>query len=908
MKNCYFLFFIGFFILNAQVARELKEIPRQLNNTPADTPALRAAYEKLSHQSGLMGRGNPTIYKDKKLGAIQFPVGGIGTGCIQFDGNARLRYWQIFNNMTHDPLPNSFFALRVKNKGKASVHALQTASIKGIKTVEKLTATARFPFLSYDFQTDLPIRVQMKVGNPFIPMDLKNSGIPAVFYQFDIENTAESPLEISLLAAQQNAVGFSKVKKVSDGKSFAARFKAAKKRILAVGNRSKMYGGNYNTVVEEFGGKTLYMEGSYQKTDEHFGQMALLTLPTDGAKINTTARWKNIKTLVKTFTKKGTVETVSKTPTSKKGQTYSGATTVSMTLQPGETKTVHMVLAWYFPNGKNGGHLDRWDGWGKGKWEGKGNNYANHWSGIKDLTRYIYKNHKGLLQQTKLFTDTYYQTNFPYWLTERLANQLAIIKSRTFFHDKNNYVGLWEGAGAGDGSCAGNCNHVWHYAQAHARLFPLMGRTIREQSFNGIKKTGALPYRQPKGSFAFDGQLGEILSAYREHLLTENNEWLREQYPSIKNALNYVIKTYDKDKDGWLNSASKHTTYDASMSGNPSFLTSLYLAGLRAGTAMANIADDKKQAKIWKKIADKSAKVQANRLFNGRYFIQIPGGHPATDYDTGCQSDQLLGQWWAYQIGLGNLYPRYQIKSAIEHILKYNFKATLKNHNQGSRLFALPSEAGFIGTTWSAGERPKTASGYSDEIWTTYEYTIGAALLRQELTRDALTILKAGYDRYDGTLRTDYPSKSGWGNFGFSGNPFGDDECGQFYGRALSNWSVLLAAQGFSYNGPKNEIGFAPTWQPHNHRSFFSTAKGWGLFTQKADDTVQKSIIKITYGSLTVKKINLTCDDTAKNKMTVTYNDTKINVDFKAVGERVEIDLKDTLILKAGDVVEVTFK
>uniref|UniRef100_A0A2B4S094 Non-lysosomal glucosylceramidase n=1 Tax=Stylophora pistillata TaxID=50429 RepID=A0A2B4S094_STYPI len=647
----------------------------------------------------------------------------------------------------------------------------------------------------------------MKVGNPFIPTDLKNTGIPAVFYEFEIENTAQKTTEISLLAAQQNAVGFTKVKKVFQGKSFKARFKAGAKRVLAVGNRSKMYVGNYNSVVDEFGGKTLYMEGPYKKTDAHFGQMALMTLPTEAVKINSTALWKNIPALAKTFLKKGTLKSIAATGKSKKGQTYSGATTVSMTLKPGEKKTIHMVLVWYFPNGKNGGHLDRWDGWGKGKWEGKGNRYANYWKDIKDLTRYIYKNHKGLLEKTKLFTDTYYKTNFPHWLTERLANQLSIIKSRTIFHDKNNYIGLWEGAGAGDGSCAGNCNHVWHYAQAHARLFPTLGRIIREQSFGGIKKTGALPYRQPKGSFAFDGQLGEILSAYREHLLTENNEWLTTQYPAIKKALNYVINTYDKDKDGWLNSAPKHTTYDASMSGNPSFLTSLYLAALRAGEKMATLTDDEKQAKAWKKIADKSAKVQANRLFNGRYFIQIPGGHPATDYDTGCQSDQILGQWWAYQVGLGDLYPRYQIESATSHILKYNFKANLKRHNQGGRIFGLPQEAGFVGTTWEAGTRPKTASGYSDEIWTTYEYTIGSGLLRQGLIRDALTILKAGYDRYDGTLKTDYPSKSGWGNFGFSGNPFGDDECGQFYARALSQWSVLLAAQGFSYDGPKNEIG-----------------------------------------------------------------------------------------------------
>ena len=33
-------------------------------------------------------------------------------------------------------------------------------------------------------------------------------------------------------------------------------------------------------------------------------------------------------------------------------------------------------------------------------------------------------------------------------------------------------------------------------------------------------------------------------------------------------------------------------------------------------------------------------------------------------------------------------------------------------------------------------------------------------------------------------------------------------ECGRFYARALSSWSLLLAAQGFIYEGPRARIGF----------------------------------------------------------------------------------------------------
>jgi hypothetical protein len=66
------------------------------------------------------------------------------------------------------------------------------------------------------------------------------------------------------------------------------------------------------------------------------------------------------------------------------------------------------------------------------------------------------------------------------------------------------------------------------------------------------------------------------------------------------------------------------------------------------------------------------------------------------------------------------------------------------------------------------------------------------------------------------------------------GNPFGDDECGKWYSRAMSNWSVLLALQGFSYDAAAQSIGFAPQWQPDDHRTFFTAGNSWGTFTQHA--------------------------------------------------------------------------
>ncbi|MCT4643761.1 MAG: non-lysosomal glucosylceramidase [Carboxylicivirga sp.] len=885
-----------------QIARELKSKASVQNKTENKDDLLKDYYE-LSRKSYLLERGQPTVYAGKSLEAIQFPVGGIGTGCIQYDGNAVPRFWQIFNNMTHDFVPNSFFAVRVKSKNGVQVRALQTKDVVGFKGMKALEASSQFPFITYDFKDELPANISMDVFNPFIPTDLKNSEIPAVFYRFSISNTGDEAIEVSLLASQQNAVGFTQVEKINRNISFADNYQASINRTLVSGNSSSFYGGNTNTVKAEENAKVLLMEGGYDKADEHYGQMALVALNNE-AEIQGAAAWTSSKRLASYFKKTGNIKEKTEIAASKKGMTWSGALNLKLTVLPGETKHLNMILTWYFPNGLNGGHMDKWDAWGKGDWEGQGNNYANYWSNINEVNDYIIKNHKWLMQTSEKFADAYYQTNFPWWLTERLGNQLAILKSRTIFHDKRGYVGLWEGCGSGDGSCSGNCNHVWHYAQSHARLFPEMGRRIKEQSFEAIKENGQIPYRQPAGSPAFDGQCGDIIGAYREYLLSADKAWLKGQYPAIKKAMNYLVNKHDTDKDGWLSDAPKHTTYDASMTGNPSILTSLYAVALKASAEMAKVAGDNEQAASWEKMSVNSIKLQDDHLWNGEYYYQIPGEKRATDYENGCMTDQLLGQWWADQLNMGSLYPDYRIHEATKAVLKYNFKSNLKNHIQVSRKFAKDEEAGMVGTTWPGNDRTPYASGYSDEVWTSYEYTIGAALMKYGESRGAATLLRSGYDRYNGVLREGYKTDNGWGNFGYSGNPFGDDECGQFYSRALASWSVLLAAQGFEYNGPEGSIAFNPVWKPEAHTSFFSTAKGWGTFKQTNKGGSLNNKLELAHGTLVLKEIAVPALEAEAAKVSVMLNGQKIACKHLVKDHQLLVQM-DEKQLKAGDVLKI---
>ena len=102
-------------------------------------------------------------------------------------------------------------------------------------------------------------------------------------------------------------------------------------------------------------------------------------------------------------------------------------------------------------------------------------------------------------------------------------------------------------------------------------------------------------------------------------------------------------------------------------------------------------------------------------------------------------------------------------EQAFNSILKYNFKSTLQFHKQSPRVFAKNDETGFGVTTLPSNDRPVDTPGYSNEIWSTYEYTLAASLFKYGQTIDALTLLKAGASRYDGRLRTGYVGD--WGDF-----------------------------------------------------------------------------------------------------------------------------------------------
>ncbi len=852
--------------------------------------------EQLFNDPALFAKGEPYVFRGEHLQTISLPLGGIGSGCIQINGMADMNVWQIFNDRLGEKLPHSFFAVRVKaEKGEPVVRALQGTAVGPFTAMKDLSFRGAYPFGWYDFEDSaLPAKISMEVFNPLIPLDAKNSAIPCAIFNLTALNPTDKPVEISFLASQQNAVGYLGDK--------------------AVNNRSYPgYGKNSNEILHQKDGCILHLTADQPKDGRGYGDMALAAI---GKGTSVDLGWKNLDQLAGRFAKEGEFNPTDpndpsnlpppnnsgtspsifpiKVSESSPGETFDGALAVRFTLAPGEKKTVPFILTWYFPNIAHG----------EGAWGGKGNMYANWWPNALAVAEYVKQNLPELTQKTRLYHDTLFQSNLPCWMLERISSQIAILRSPTCFWNKDNYFGGWEGSCSGRGCCMGNCNHVWQYAQAHARLFPEIGKRMREEEFHYEGPDGAVPHRQPKEIVAFDGQCGTVLNSYREHLMSPDGKWLAANWPKIKLAMDYLIAHWDKDEDGVL-AGPQWNTLDCYTGGSTSWLGTLYLAALGAGEKMAILQNEPETAKRWQKIRVSGMKKQDETLFNGEYYIQIPDPKPANDYDTGCHIDQLLGQWWAWQLNLGDLYPRNHLQTALGSLMKYNFRGNFSGIPQTPRKFVSDEDPALEITTWPKGGVPNPVINYSNEAWTGVEYPAAAEMIETGLLRQGFVVARAAWLRYDGRRRAGLTTDS-WGAKAFNSNPFGDDECGSFYARAMSNWSLLLACQGYIYDGPAGAIGFKPKWQPENHASFFTAAEGWGLFTQQREPTRQTEQIKVVCGKLHVRTMVFELPDgiAAKN-VQVNVAGAVLPAKFVQNGDEIRITLAEPAVVKTDQALNI---
>lgn len=497
-----------------------------------------------------------------------------------------------------------------------------------------------------------------------------------------------------------------------------------------------------------------------------------------------------------------------------------GAVAKTLDLGPGESKEVTFVIAWHFPNCASS--LPAKKHW-----------YAKRWKDAKAVADELISGWKTLQATTRAWNKTWYDSTLPYWFLDRTFVNTSILATTTCFRLGDGRYWFWEGVGC----CAGTCTHVWGYAQAIGRVFPEVEKYLRKEIDFGMafrKDSGGIDYRAEfHQTVAVDGQASCILRAYREHQMSKDDSFLKSVWPQIKGAMKNLTDR-DPNKDGILDGA-QYNTLDTAWFGEISWISSLYIAALRACEAMALEMGEPAYAKECGEIARLGSDRLVKNLFNGEYFIhKVDPKHPeANNTNNGCHIDQIYGQSWAHQVGLPRVVPSSQAKTAMKSLFKYSFFEDIweyrrrSRHIMGGRWYAAPKEPGLIMTTFPKGGDDQAlgkgadawAGMYFNECMSGFEYQAANCMLSEGLVNEGLTVVRAIHERYSASKR----------------NPYNEIECSDHYGRAMASYGAYVSLTGFYCHGPKGIMKFNPKVGGSKHRFPFINQEGWGTWTKEGE-------------------------------------------------------------------------
>jgi uncharacterized protein (DUF608 family) len=803
-----------------------------------------------------------SYYEGKYLDRIAFPLGGIGAGMFCLEGTGAISHMSVRNRPEMYNEPCMFAALSVKGIengtivlegpvpdwkkfGEPGSGNGSAGSTYGLPRFDEAKFLARFPFATVDLMDkDIPLDINLTGWSPFIPTDQDNSSLPAGTIEYRFKNTGKSKIDAVFSYSSRNFMaqpnGRNSIKAINNGFVLAEE-----------GVKDKTGSKGYFAVFSDDASATVdycwYRGGWWDPL---------------------TMAWKTIMS--------GEIKNNPPVETEAPGATIF----ISLSLAPGESRTVKLMMVWYVPDSDLKYGED-------GKKRAKENCtdpacsckqpyykpwYSGKFGGINDVIKYWLTNYNDLKTKSEAFRDSFYSATLPPEVIEAVAGNLTILKSPTVLRQTDGRLWSWEGCGDSWGCCEGSCEHVWNYAQAIPHLFPALERSMRETEFNQNQDESghqtfrsALPIRPVANNFyaASDGQLGGIMKMYRDWRISGNSDWLKKMYPLMVKSLDYCISTWDPRSTGTLEEPH-HNTYDIEFWGPDGMCTSFYLGALKAIALMGKYLGE--DVTRYEALYAKGREAIETQLFNGEYFYQkviwkglkvpdpgiamsdpknnIPTEEkarfmkegPKYQYGTGCLSDGVLGTWIGAVCGIKNIVDSAKVASHLNSVYKYNFNKDLSNHSNPQRpAYALGKEGGLILCTWPRGGALSIPFPYSDEVWTGFEYQVASHLMMIGEVQKGLDIVRACRDRYDGRVR----------------NPYDEYECGHWYARAMSSYALLQGLTGVRYDAITQELYIDS--RIGDFTSFISTETGFGNVGLKDG----KPFLKPVYGTIAVKSFKV---------------------------------------------------
>ncbi|MEK6793695.1 MAG: GH116 family glycosyl-hydrolase [Spirochaetota bacterium] len=804
-------------------------------------------------------------YRGEKTKEISFPLGGIGAGCIGIAGDGRLIDWEICNKPNKNSLNGfSHFAVKAEdgdrvldtrvlagrlkppysgtsatgNHSHGFGFGPNRATMAGLPNFGTVDFSGEYPFATLTFRDrKFPGTVTMTAWSPFIPLNDRDSSIPASFFEITVTNTGKKALTYTAACTMRNPLPENTVNRHSCAEGISSIKLASTK---------------------------------YAADDVAFGDC---TVATDARDTSFQEYWfrgtwfDNLGIYWQDITRPGAFKDRTYDAPAKDDHATLAA---RISVAPGKTERVRFVISWNFPNCTNYWNPEKCNC--EGECKDKPRTWKNYYAALfGDSTasaRYSLTQWQRMYDETRKFKDALFGSTLPPALIDAISANLSILKSPTCLRLENGEFYGWEGCYGNAGCCEGSCTHVWNYAYALPFLFPKLERSMRDLNyrFNQREDGGMvfrikLPLGRDRGAMrpCADGQFGDVIKAYRDWKICGDTEWLRTLWPAVKKSIEFAWAptnedAWDADKDGVLE-GRQHHTLDMELFGPNSWLTGFYLAALKAGSEMAAAMGEDATAKEYRALFEKGKAWTDEHLFNGTYYQQDIGlkdrsivekfgalnywndEHKEMKYQIGEGSsiDQVLAQWHANLCGLGDIFDRKKRRSALRSIYRHNYKRSFADYVNPCRLYSVYDEKGVVICDWPEGTyKPVVPVPYSEETFYGCEYSAASHMIQEGLVDEGIEIATEVRKKFDGEKR----------------NPWNEFECGSNYARSMASYALLNAMSGFEYDMTKGMIEFSPRVKG-TFRTFWSLDGAWGT----AELSSAAIALTVLYGELKLSTI-----------------------------------------------------
>ncbi len=436
-----------------------------------------------------------------------------------------------------------------------------------------------------------------------------------------------------------------------------------------------------------------------------------------------------------------------------------GALAVKIHLNPGETKNIPFIYSWYSEKHRLGHAYENWFG----------NSF--------EVADYIHKNNDSLNQKIERWHESILSLPVDKWLKDALINNLYVMTSSSWWTKDNKFV-LYESPR--DCPLMNTVDVRFYASLPIALLFPELELSSMELVRQSQRSSGYIPHDlgyeridAPSDGTTAPPQWKDlnskyILMMYRNYLWTNNEACIKDSYSSIKNALEWLLKT-DKNGDFLPDNEGADQTFDAwSFYGTNSYSACIFLAALRACMEIAKLNNDQELVMKCSQWYDKGRNNFHEQLWTGKYFKAC---HSIEKDYTPCTAAQLVGQWYSHMLKLGYILDEEKVKTATKTMCELNGRA---------------SDYGAVNAVYPDGTIDKT-SKHSECIWPGISYALASLSIYEGFVEEGLAIAKKTWDNISLVQKNpfDQPDiiRSSDGSFGF----------GNYYMRSMGIWGILIA-------------------------------------------------------------------------------------------------------------------